>query len=118
MYYFLAIMEREVLDYGDNNWVDKLFIENSELDRTPFTLYVESFYWALATIMLVGSKGTTYFETIFCICTLLCTVGMFAKILSMVAMVMEEMEKKKKGFKMDKETMNTFFSMGDLTIDP
>lgn len=42
--------------------------------------------------MLVGSKGETSLETLFCILTLICTVGVFATILSSVAMVMEQME--------------------------
>lgn len=52
--------------------------------------YSESFYWALATIMLVGSKGETFLETIFCCATLVTTVGMFATILSKIAMILEE----------------------------
>lgn len=45
---------------------------------------MESFYWSLATIMLVGSKGETLLETIFCCLTLMTTVGMFATILTRV----------------------------------
>lgn len=65
--------------------------------------------------MLVGSKGDTTVETVFCVCVLFCTVGMFAKILSAVAMVMEQMEETKKNYKKDKEILNTFFSLH--TID-
>lgn len=64
--------------------------------------------------MLVGSKGETSLETLFCILTLICTVGVFATILSSVAMVMEQMEQKTKDYKKDKETMNTFFSMNEI----
>lgn len=67
--------------------------------------------------MLIGSKGETDIESIFCIITLICTVGMFATILSSVAMVMEEMEQKRKSYKKDKEIMNHFFSNNEITLD-
>ncbi len=72
--------------------------------------YAESFYWAQATIMLVGSKGLflliiifysigdTFIETVFCCCTLFGTVGMFATILSSVASIMEEIDRKYKNY--------------------
>ena len=43
--------------------------------------------------MLVGSKGHTFLETIYCCVSLFATVGMFATILSKIAMVLEDMEK-------------------------
>lgn len=41
--------------------------------------------------MLVRSKGDTTLETLYCIRSLFCTVGIFATILSKVASMFEEM---------------------------
>lgn len=38
----------------------------------------------LKAITLIGTKGVTELETLFCIITLICTVGVFATILSEV----------------------------------
>jgi len=46
--------------------------------------YVESFYWSIATFLLVGSKGDSFPETVFCIFILLITVCLFAYILSSI----------------------------------
>lgn len=54
---------------------------------TPLELYIESYYWAIATVTLIGTKGITTLETLFTIFTLICTVGVFATILSTVTMV-------------------------------
>lgn len=59
----------------------------------------ESFYWAIATIMLVGSKGNSFLETIFCCLTLLSTVGMFATILSKISMILEEINASDKNYR-------------------
>ena len=59
--------------------------------------------------MLVGSKGDTFVETIFCCCALFGTVGMFATILSSVASIMEEIDRKYKDFNREKDIMNNFF---------
>ena len=55
------------------------------LDVTWPVRYWECFYWATATMMLVGSKGETFVETISCTLILLITVGFFAYILSSIA---------------------------------
>ena len=44
--------------------------------------------------MLVGSKGVTFLETIFCIITLFATVGMFATILSSISNILDDMDLK------------------------
>lgn len=46
--------------------------------------YFESFYWAIATFLLVGSKGDTFAETIYCIITLVITIPIFGFILSTI----------------------------------
>ncbi len=59
--------------------------------------------------MLVGSKGDTFIETLFCCFTLFGTVGMFATILSSVASIMEEIARKYKTYNREKDIMNNFF---------
>lgn len=71
--------------------------------------YAESFYWSLATIMLVGSKGETLLEIIFCCLTLLTTVGMFATILSKITQLIEEMDKSTKEYREEVDVLNKMF---------
>ena len=49
--------------------------------------YIEGFYWAIATFLLVGSKGDTAIESVFSISLLIITVGLFAYILSTIGQV-------------------------------
>ncbi|KRX00497.1 Cyclic nucleotide-binding protein [Pseudocohnilembus persalinus] len=100
--------------YQDNNWI----VHSNLQDSPPFTQYIQSYYWAIATIMLIGTKGQTDIETVFTILSLLVTVGYFAKILGQVQMVMDQMEQQKKAYKQEKEIMNSFFNIhSDLSID-
>jgi len=55
-------------------------IENEEW----YVRYAESFYWALATFLLVGSKGDSFYETLFAIAVLLVTICTFAYILQTI----------------------------------
>jgi len=55
-----------------------------KFDASSRDRYIESFYWSLATFLLVGSKGDTPAETIYCIIILMITVGLFAYILSIL----------------------------------
>lgn len=41
--------------------------------------------------MLIGTKGTTFYETVFVIIILLCTVGVFAYLISSISMIIEEL---------------------------
>jgi len=59
-------------------------------DKGWFTRYVEAFYWACATLMLVGSKGTTNLENLFTTFSLLTLVSVFAYILSEIGMIISE----------------------------
>lgn len=91
LYHTLAVIEENLWDETDN-WMRVGNPEDPLYDKEWYIRYSESFYWSLATIMLVGSKGETFLETIFCCFTLLATVGMFATILSKIAMILEERE--------------------------
>lgn len=51
--------------------------------------YIESFYFAAATIMLIGAKGETLMETSFLICILLITVGVFAYLISTISNIIK-----------------------------
>ncbi|KRX07422.1 Cyclic nucleotide-binding protein [Pseudocohnilembus persalinus] len=71
--------------------------------------YAESLYWSQATIMLIGSKGSTYLETIFvCLC-LFFTVGIFGTLLSRISQILEDMSNKTKSYRRDLEIINRFF---------
>ncbi|KRX11043.1 hypothetical protein PPERSA_05152 [Pseudocohnilembus persalinus] len=85
-----------------------------KVSTTYFDFGIEvksSFYWAIATIMLIGTQGQTDIETVFAVLCLLVTVGYFAKILGQVSMVMDQMEQQKKAYKQEKEIMNSFFNI-------
>lgn len=41
---------------------------------------------------LIGTKGDTNFEAVYCIFTVILTIGVFATILSSVGMIWDEME--------------------------
>ena len=74
-YYILGDIE---LSYEvEGNWISELCI----VEGAWYVKYFESFYWALATFLLVGSKGFTIYETIFVINVLLITICAFAYIL-------------------------------------
>lgn len=70
---------------------------------------MESFYWALATIMLIGSKGNTFAETFFVCVTLFATVGVFATIIANIQIILEDIAKKSKGYRKDLEVLNQLF---------
>ena len=55
--------------------------------------------------MLIGTKGQTFVETIFCCTTLFITVGMFATIISQISMILEEIARSEKAYKKDKEVL-------------
>jgi len=61
----------------ETTWLHNLGIFNSTWEKR----YIESFYWGLATFLLIGSKGDTFFEVFYCVLILLQTVGVFAYIL-------------------------------------
>lgn len=47
--------------------------------------YIECLYFSVATLMLIGSKGETLWESIFLIIILIITVGAFAYIISTIS---------------------------------
>ena len=68
--------------YGiEDNWLRNI----GKFEFSWYDRYVESFYWGIATFLLVGSKGDTLYETIYCILVLLITIGLFAYILSSIS---------------------------------
>jgi len=67
--------------YGyEDTWLHNLDIYH----ENPYKRYLESFYWAVATFLLIGSKGDTSIETIYCIIILFITIGLFAYILNSI----------------------------------
>ncbi|KRX11050.1 Cyclic nucleotide-binding protein [Pseudocohnilembus persalinus] len=114
VYFFIGTLEQKYASDQYNNWIDIAGLR----ENSSFSQYIQCFYWALALITLIGTKGDTDVETVYAVSCLLMTVGMFAKILGQVSMVMEKMEESQKAYKSDKETMNKFFSIhNDLSVD-
>ncbi|KRX11044.1 Cyclic nucleotide-binding protein [Pseudocohnilembus persalinus] len=107
LYYFCGKLQQIYGEENNQNWIVLRNLQYS----TPFTQYIQSFYWAIATIMLIGTQGETDIETVFAVLSLLVTVGYFAKILGQVSMVMDQMEQQKKAYKQEKEVMNSFFNI-------
>lgn len=53
------------------------------------------YYWSLATMMTVGTKGKTVFEIIFSVTAMLFTVCIFAYIINKIGTLIDEINKKK-----------------------
>lgn len=67
--------------YGvEDNWLAMMNVVNSSW----YVRYTEAFYWALASFLLVGSKGFTTYETVFTTFILLSTICSFAYILQTI----------------------------------
>ncbi|KRX11048.1 Cyclic nucleotide-binding protein [Pseudocohnilembus persalinus] len=107
LYFFCGKLQQLYGEKDNNNWIA---IHNLT-ESPPLTQYIQSFYWAIATIMLIGTQGETDIETVFAVLSLLVTVGYFAKILGQVSMVMDQMEQQKKAYKQEKEVLNSFFNI-------
>ncbi|KRX10867.1 Cyclic nucleotide-binding protein [Pseudocohnilembus persalinus] len=112
LYFFLAVLEIKY-DQEEQAWIKVYDIENA----STFKQYSESFYWALATVSLIGSKGETTAETVYCIFVLSCTIGVFATILSKISMAWEQIEKKSRDYKLDREIINQFFKINNISND-
>lgn len=54
---------------------------------------MESFYFSAALIMLIGTKGDTFLETLFTTLMLLITVGVFAYLISTISTILEEINR-------------------------
>lgn len=63
--------------------------------------------------MLVGSKGNTFLETAFCCLTLISTVGIFATILSKIAITLEDMDRQTKDYRNDLKILNDMFDSNE-----
>ena len=57
---------------------------------------MESFYWATATIMLIGTKGDNFIETLFATSILFLTVGIFGYLINRIGMILDEINLSKK----------------------
>ncbi|KRW98932.1 CRAL-TRIO domain [Pseudocohnilembus persalinus] len=89
---------------------------NREKDET-FKRYIVTYYWAVATLMLVGSSGNNSIETAFTIITLLWTVGIFAYIISKISMIIQELNQDSSMFKKELSIMNKFMLSKDIPQD-
>ena len=61
-------------------------------------------------MMLVGAKGDTFVETIFCTVILFTTVGIFAYTLSSISNIFEAITESGKKYKRDVEILNFYLN--------
>ena len=87
IYNFIANLENM---YGSSSWLHVV----NKFDSEWQVRYIEGFYWGIATFLLVGSKGDTFVETVFCIVVLLITIGLFAYIISTIGQIMEDLSRR------------------------
>lgn len=59
--------------------------KNNLEDVEWFTSYVNSFYWGIATVLLIGTVGTSDLEVVYVSVVLFVTVGVFAYILGSIS---------------------------------
>ena len=67
-------------------------------------------YWAVATLMLIGTKGDTFVEVTFVTFVLYVTVGIFAYLISEISSIIDELNKKSKEYKSNLKIMNEYMS--------
>ena len=79
----------------ENTWLHNL----GKFDYDPLSRYIESFYWALGTFLLIGSKGDTFAEQFYCLFILLCTIGLFGYILSTIGQIVDDLNEKNRTLK-------------------
>ena len=80
-----------------------------EIESEPwYVRYMESFYWAAATMMLVGTKGNNVQELIFTVIIMFATVGFFAYLINSIGMILDEINKRTKDYQNDLEVINRY----------
>ena len=67
-----------------------------------------AFYWSVATVMLVGSAGTTVYEVLFSTVTIIITVVYFAYILGNISLIVDEITRKHNEFVKDYGTLEIY----------
>lgn len=70
--------------------------------------YIKTLYWAVATLMLIGTRGNTFIEILFTTIILFFTVGIFAYLVSSIGQIIDEINRKDKEFKNDLRVMNHY----------
>ena len=65
-------------------------------------------YWAVATLMLIGTKGDTFVEVTFVTFVLYVTVGIFAYLISNISTIIDDINKKSKEYKNNLKIMNEY----------
>jgi len=71
---------------------------NNIWDSPIYKRYTEGFYWAISTFLLVGSKGETFLETVYCIIMLVITIFLFSYILSTIGQILEDLSKRGRSY--------------------
>lgn len=75
---------------------------------------MKSFYWAIATVMLIGTAGNTFVEILF-LCIILCvTVGIFGYLIGNINIIISEMNAKSKDYKEDLRIMNLYMKKNQI----
>lgn len=71
---------------------------------------MESVYFSISIVMLIGNTMPTLIETIFTSIILLFTVGVFAYLLSKISIIIEEINKDSNEYKKDLEVINKYLN--------
>ena len=103
IYHFLAQVENELFGI-EETW---LHVHNI-WDSPIYKRYTEGFYWAISTFLLVGSKGETFLETVYCIIMLVITIFLFSYILSTIGQILEDLSKRGRSYQKDLEILSYF----------
>ncbi|KRX04709.1 hypothetical protein PPERSA_03100 [Pseudocohnilembus persalinus] len=112
LFWILGQFEHHILD-DKLNWINNKGI----IDAHWYEQYMESFYWAQATIMLVGTKGDTFIETCYACTVLFITVGYFAIILSAIANLLQDYQDREKELKENKQIITSFINEQSVKTD-
>ncbi|KRX05390.1 Cyclic nucleotide-binding protein [Pseudocohnilembus persalinus] len=105
----LQIVEMKLLE-EQNTWQQSFNLENEEW----YKLYIQSFYWGIALVMLIGTNGNTYIESVFSSCTLLLTVGVFGYLISTISDILHDIQKEDQDFKHNLAAINIYMNSQKL----
>lgn len=109
---FIQVLEVELND-ETNTWLQ----HHGYMDMIWYLRYIECFYWAEATLMLVGTKGFTSLETLFLSIVLLSCVGFFAAVLSNIQSIFHDIEKEKVEYEADLNKLDFYLKKHNVDKD-
>ncbi|KRX01124.1 Cyclic nucleotide-binding protein [Pseudocohnilembus persalinus] len=108
----LCILEVKILEYPQT-WRHEEDSINADWDEN----YQHCFYWAIATVMLIGSKGNNNIEAWFTILTILTCVGVFAYTISEIANIIDDINKDSINYKNELAIINKYMKSLGTSIE-